>query len=29
MDPQKEFLRHAHDCEQMARFTRDQESKIT
>jgi len=29
MNPQKEFLRHADDCEQMARFTRDPESRIT
>jgi hypothetical protein len=29
MNPQKEFLRHASECEQMARFTRDPESRIT
>ena len=29
MNPQKEFLRHANECEQMARFTRDPESRIT
>ena len=29
MNPQKEFLRHANECEQMARLTRDPESRIT
>ena len=29
MNPQKEFLGHASECEQMARFTRDPESRIT
>ena len=29
MNPQKEFLRHANECEQMARLTRDPGSRIT
>ena len=29
MNPSEEFLRHAADCEKMAKFTRDPESKAT
>jgi hypothetical protein len=29
MNPSEEFLRHAADCAQMAKFTRDPASKIT
>jgi hypothetical protein len=29
MQPTEEFLRHAVECEEMARFTRDLESKAT
>jgi hypothetical protein len=29
MSPQKEFLRHANECEQMARPTRDPESRMS
>lgn len=29
MDPPDEFLKHAVQCEQMAKFTRDIESKAT
>jgi hypothetical protein len=29
MNPSEEFLRHAADCEQMAKFTRDPQSKAT
>ena len=29
MDLTDEFLRHAADCEQMAKFTRDPASKVT
>jgi hypothetical protein len=29
MNPPDEFLKHATDCEQMAKFTRDPESKAT
>lgn len=29
MNPIDEFLRHAGDCEQMAKFTRDPASKAT
>jgi hypothetical protein len=29
MNPSEEFLRHAADCEQMAKFTRDPASKAT
>ena len=29
IDPSDEFLRHAADCQQMARFTRDPASKAT
>jgi hypothetical protein len=28
MNPTQEFLRHASECEQMARLTRDPESKV-
>jgi hypothetical protein len=29
MNPSEEFLKHAADCERMAKFTRDRESKAT
>jgi hypothetical protein len=29
MNPPDEFLKHAVQCEQMAKFTRDRESKAT
>jgi hypothetical protein len=29
MNPSDEFLKHAADCEQMAKFARDPESKAT
>ena len=29
MNPSEEFLRHAADCQQMAKFTRDPRSKQT
>ena len=29
MNPSEEFLRYAADCERMAKFTRDPESKAT
>jgi hypothetical protein len=29
MNPSDEFLRHAADCQQMAKFTRDPSSKAT
>ena len=29
MNPSEEFLRHAADCRQMAKFTRDPASKAT
>ena len=29
MNPSEEFLRHAADCQRMAKFTRDPESKAT
>ena len=29
MNPSEEFLRHAADCQQMAKFTRDPTSKQT
>ena len=29
MNPSEEFLRHAADCQQMAKFTRDPTSKET
>ena len=29
MNPPDEFLKHAADCEQMAKFTRDPESMAT
>lgn len=29
MQPIEQFLRHASDCEEMARFTHDLESKAT
>jgi hypothetical protein len=29
MHPTEQFLRHAAECEEMARFTRDLESKTT
>jgi len=29
MEPTEQFLRHAAECEEMARFTRDLESKAT
>jgi hypothetical protein len=29
MNPSEEFLRHAADCAQMAKFTRDPESRAT
>jgi hypothetical protein len=29
MNPSEEFLRHAADCEQMAKFTRDPASRAT
>jgi hypothetical protein len=29
MNPSEEFLRHAADCEQMAKFTRDPQSRAT
>jgi hypothetical protein len=29
MNPQEEFLRHAADCEQMAKFTHDKASRLT
>jgi hypothetical protein len=29
MQPTEEFLRHAAECEEMARFTRDLESRAT
>jgi hypothetical protein len=29
MNPSEEFLRHAADCVQMAKFTRDPQSKAT
>ena len=29
MNPPEEFLRHAADCERMAKFTRDPASKAT
>ena len=29
MNPSEEFLRHAAECQQMARFTRDPASKAT
>ena len=29
MNPSDEFLRHAADCQQMAKFTRDPESRAT
>jgi hypothetical protein len=29
MNPSEEFLRHAADCQQMAKFTRDRASKET
>jgi hypothetical protein len=29
MNPSEEFLKHAADCQQMSKFTRDPESKAT
>jgi hypothetical protein len=29
MNPSDEFLRHAADCQQMAKFTRDPQSRAT
>jgi hypothetical protein len=29
MDPSDEFLKHAADCQRMAKFTRDPESRAT
>jgi hypothetical protein len=29
MDPSEEFLKHAADCQQMAKFTRDPQSRAT
>ena len=29
MNPEKEFRRHANECEQMARLTRDPESRMS
>jgi hypothetical protein len=29
MNPSEEFLRHAADCQQMAKFTRDPASRAT
>jgi hypothetical protein len=29
MNPAEEFLRHADECERMAKFTRDPESRAT
>jgi hypothetical protein len=29
MNPSEEFLKHAADCQQMAKFTRDSESRAT
>jgi hypothetical protein len=29
MNPAEEFLRHAADCQQMAKFTRDPQSRAT
>ena len=29
MNPSEEFLRHAADCQRMAKFTRDRASKAT
>jgi hypothetical protein len=29
MNPSEEFLKHAADCQQMAKFTRDPESRAT
>ena len=29
MNPAEEFLRHAADCQQMAKFTRDPASRVT
>jgi hypothetical protein len=29
MNPSEEFLKHAADCQRMAKFTRDPESKAT
>jgi acyl-CoA synthetase (AMP-forming)/AMP-acid ligase II len=29
MQPTEQLLRHAAECEEMARFTRDLESKVT
>jgi len=29
MDPSEEFLKHAADCQKMAKFTRDPESKAS
>ena len=29
MNPSEEFLKHAADCQQMAKFTRDPQSKAT
>jgi hypothetical protein len=29
MNPCEEFLKHAADCQQMAKFTRDPESRAT
>jgi hypothetical protein len=29
MNPSEEFLRHAADCQRMAKFTRDPQSKAT
>jgi len=29
MHPREEFLKHAADCQQMAKFTRDAESRAT
>ena len=29
MNPSEEFLRHAADCQRMAKFTRDPTSKVT
>jgi hypothetical protein len=29
MNPSEEFLKHAADCERMAKFTRDPASKVT
>ena len=29
MNPSEEFLKHAADCQQMAKFTRDPQSRAT